>query len=450
MKIILINPPRLNGNPMVREMRCAGLSTVSVYPPIELAYLAGQLRKKAEIKIIDANGENLSFEDIRKEIKSINPDVVVFTTSPTSFSYDAKIAKIAKVTNKKIKTILLDSHIAPVMPEKIKKSFPDIDNLIAVHPLFSIPKLLGLEGVANIEEHPLPAYDLLPLNKYSSMSFSRKKPFTTLITSVGCPNSCNFCVIGGATVERGYGKKWQFKSAKKVLEEIKYLLSLGVKSIFFFDETFTASRQRIIELCSMIEKERLKFEWSCNGRVDTLNEETIKAMKKAGCWNILFGIESGSELLLEGANKGTGIEKAKEAVMACKKNGIYVSASFIIGFPNETKETIKETLEIAKEIAPYRAQFVILTPYPGTKLYDQIKEKGLLLKDYSFEGYDSYCVDNEPAIKTEKLTAKELISAQQYIYRKFYLRPSFLLNTILSIKSFDQLANIIKSIKYLK
>lgn len=450
IKVLLINPPRLNGNPMVREMRCAGLSIVSIYPPIELAYLAGHLRKYAEVKIMDANALNQNFNDIETEIINFKPEVIIFTTSPASFSYDAQIAKISKRIDEKIKTILLDSHISPVMPEKIKRNFPEIDYLVSQEPLLSIPNLLGFEGVIEFENHSLPAYDLLPIAKYSSLTFSRKKPFATIITSAGCSNRCNFCIVGGATVDRGYGKIWRFKSPGKILDEIKYLVSLGIKSIYFFDETFTVDRQRVLEFCKMMIDAKIKIDWACNGRVDTLDEELIKVMKMAGCWNIMFGIECGSEGLLEKANKGTTLTKAIEVVKHCKENMINVSASFVIGFPYETMETIKQTLKIAKKINPYRAQFVILTPYPGTKLYEEVKNKGLLEKDYLFSGYDAYCVNQVPAIRTEKLSSRDLLKAQKYIYRKFYLRPSFVLHTLFSIRFFNQLLNILKSTQYLK
>jgi radical SAM superfamily enzyme YgiQ (UPF0313 family) len=450
MKILLINPPRFNGHSIIREMRCAGLTTVSIFPPIELAYLAGVLRKNAQVEILDANALNKNFKDIEIKIKDFRPAVVIFTISPTTFSYDAQIAKIAKRIDQKIKTVLLDSHIAPVMPERIKQTFPEIDHLVAQEPLLNIPNLLGFKGIAELENHPLPAYDLLPIKEYSSLSFSKRKPFATLITSVGCPNRCNFCIVGGATVERGYGKKWRFKSPQKILKEIKYLLEIGVKSIYFFDETFTVNKQRVKDLSKMIIKERLNIDWSCNGRVDTLDQETIQIMKKAGCWNIMFGIECGSQELLEDANKGTTLAKAIDIIKCCKKNGITVSASFMLGFPHETMGTVKQTLKIAKKIKPYRAQFVVLTPFPGTKFYEEAKEKGLLEEDYSFSGYDGYCVDYSPVIRTEKLSSQELAQAQKYICRRFYLRPSFLIRTLLGVRTFNQLLDILKSVKYLR
>ena len=449
-KILLINPPRFKGHSIVREMRCVGITTVSVFPPIELAYLAGLLRKYARVIILDSNALNQNLEDIEKEIAAFEPQAVIFTASIPSFTADAQVAKAAKKVNQNIKTILLESHIVPVMPQKIKQSFPEIDYLVGSEPLLNIPKLLGFEGVSELEKHPLPAYDLLPLEKYSSINFTRKKPFASLVTSTGCSNRCNFCIIGGATVDRGYGKIWRFKSPQKIIEEIKHLLALGIKSIYFFDETFTVNKQRVKDLCRLIADQGLKFEWSCNGRVDTLDEETIKIMKKAGCWNIMFGLECGVEGILEDANKGTTPAKAMDVINYCRKNGVDVSASFIIGWPGDTWQTIKETLEMAKKINVHRTQFDMLTPFPGTKFYEEAKAKGLLESDYSFSGYDAYCVDDMPVIRTEKMTSQELARAYKYVYRKFYLRPSLWLKTLLGIRTFGQFMDILKFIRYLR
>ena len=450
MKILFINPPRFKGHPMVREMRCAGLSISSIYPPLELAYLAGQLRLSAEVKIIDANALNFNLNQIESEIKNFQPTAVIFTTSPVSFTEDAKIAEISKKINSEIKTILLDSHITPVMPGKIREKFPLIDHLIGTDPLINIPKIFGFPGAAGLENHPLPAYDLLPLNKYFSLTYSRKKPFAALITSAGCPNRCKFCLIGGATVKRGYGNRWQFKSPEKIIVEIKYLLSLGVKNIYFFDETFTVNKQRIKKLCRLILENNLKIDWAGNGRVDTLDEETIKIMRQAGCWNIMFGIECGTEASLKDINKGATLERAIKVVESCKKNNINVSASFVIGLPEENQESVKKTIAMAKKINPYRAQFVIVTPYPGTKLYDEMKAEGLLLHDYDFSGYDAYCAANPPVIKTRQMSPEELLKAQKYAYRRFYFRPAAMANIFFSLGSLAQLWNMLKAVKYFK
>ena len=450
MRILLINPPRFNGHSIIREMRCVGVTIVSVFPPIELAYLAGLLRNHAEVKILDANALNQDFKYIEKEISNFKPEAVVFTASLPSFTADIQVAKIAKMVDSSIKTILLESHVLTVMPEKVKQTFPEIDYLVGTEPLMTIPKLLGFPGTDNLEEHPLPAYDLLPIKKYSSISFAKRKPFASLVTSVGCPHRCSFCPIGGATVERGYGKKWRFKSPQKILEEMRHLLTLGVKSLYFFDETFTVDKERVENLCQLIINKGLKIDWACNGRVDTLDEGMIKIMKKAGCWNIMFGIECGSQQLLEDVQKGTTLVKAINIVDLCKKNGISVTASFIIGSPEETWETVEQTLELAKKINVHRAQFDMLTPFPGTRFYEEVKKRGLLEKEYSFSGYDAYCIDEPPVIRTEKMSSGELSQAYRYLYRKFYLRPSLWIKTLLGIRSFNQFVDIIKFIRYLK
>lgn len=399
---------------------------------------------------MDANALNQGFKDIEDLITKFKPEVIIFTAAMPSFSDDCQVAKIAKRIDKKIRTILLESHVIPVMTEKIKQKFPEIDDLVGVEPLVVIPRLLGFEEVADLENHPLPAYDLLPIKKYFSVSFTRRKPFVSLVTSVGCSNRCNFCIVGGATVERGYGQKWRFKSAKKILEEITFVMGLGVKNVNFFDETFTVSKPRVQELCQLMIERGVKIDWSCNGRVDSLDEKTIKMMKRAGCWNIMFGIECGSQGLLEEANKGTTLSRALEIVQLCKNNGIQVSASFVVGLPHETMKTINKTLEIAKKIKIYRIQFDVLTPLPGTKYYDEAKRSGLLETDYSFSGYDAYCIDDVPVVRTEKMTSRELADAHKYIYRKFYLRPAYIFHMLVSTRSWGQFISLFKSLAYLK
>ena len=146
MRILLINPPRFNGHSIVREMRCVGITSVSIFPPIEFAYLAGHLRKYAEVKIIDANALNQGFEYIGKEINEFRPQAVIFSASLPSFSADAQVAKIAKKIDKNIKTILLESHVVPVMPGKIKQTFPEIDHLVILR------AQVGMVGVDEVVE----------------------------------------------------------------------------------------------------------------------------------------------------------------------------------------------------------------------------------------------------------------------------------------------------------
>jgi len=466
--ILLINPPRFNKISVIREIRCAGFTPGSNYPPLKLAYMAGYLRdNKLKVNIIDANVENLSYNDLKKRIKLIKPKIVIFSSSPSTMAHDAKTAEIAKQVDKNILTVLEDTHIAPAMPEKVLKEFKDIDVLInsgsEITALEIYKKeLKDVKGIAhrkgvnppqkefNIEKQSMPAYDLLPVKKYTSISTSRKKPFATILTSVGCPFDCSFCVIGGATIFRGYGPKWQAKSPEKTLKEIEYLIdNFKIKSLYFFDETFTIDKNRVKKICEMIIEKKIKIEWACNSRVDTIDEELMKLMKKAGCWKICFGVESGSQKILDHISKKTILEDTKKIFKLAKKFGICATASTMIGLPGETKKTLDETLKFIKSLKPYRAQIVITIPYPGTRLYDEVKQKGFLEKDYSFKEYDAYGVCGEPALRTEKLSGAELKKYQKRMIFKLYLSPGIFFRTIKNVKSFSYINNLFKALKEL-
>lgn len=469
MKVLLVNPPRLKGTPVVREVRCAGMSPVSVYPPLRLLYVAGFLRKKKiDVSLIDANGEDLGYEQLKRMIKKEMPEVLIFTSSPTTMTYDCQTAKIAKEVDKKILTVLDDSHIAPCFPEKVLRRFPFIDVLIrgnSEEAAYGIAKNIkdlrkvngisfrknneivskGRGKVFNINYEYLPLYELVNLDNYYSWTFGKEKRLVTLLTSVSCPFKCSFCIIGGATVWRGYGKRWLAKSKDRVLKEIEYLYSdFGVKNFYFFDETFTIDKKRGREICQGIIERKIGINWSCNSRVDTVDKEILKWMSKSGCWNICFGLESGSQKVLDSVNKKTDLDQANKIFETCRKLGIKSSASFMIGLPEDSKETLRQTLEFAKRLNPDRVQFVITTAYPGTKLYDLVKKEKLLEKDYDFSGFDAYGINNEAVLKSKYLSAKEISGYAKKMYLGFYLRPGQIIKLVKGIKDKNDLISLFK------
>lgn len=476
MKMMLINPPRFNGIPVVREIRCAGTSPISIYPPIDLAYIAAYLRNDVVIDFLDANALNLGWDDVEKRIRDFYPDIVLFKTSPTTMDYDMQTAFIAKIVNWNIITVLDDAHIAPYFPEKTLETYTGVDILIrgesektvkllinAIKENKSLDSVTGITfrkngkiistpptpPFKNLDDLPFPAYDLLPMKKYNSVTFARKSPFMTLISSRGCPFKCDFCIVGGSTIWRGSGQGWYPRNADSILTEMELLVNkYGVKEIYIFDETFTVNKDRVMEVCRGINKRGIKVSWSCNSRVDTLDEDMLKAMKDSGCWNILFGVESGSQELLDKSNKGITINQIKSMFKITKDSGLCASASFMIGLPGETRETVKKTLQLALDLDPDFCQFVLAIPYPGTKLYDYVKEKGHLVKDYDFKGYDAYGLAEEAVLRTDAMTNLELMDAQKYIHKKFYLRQKYILKKIKSIRSWMEVKMMIKSFFY--
>jgi len=476
MKLMLINPPRFHGIPVVREIRCAGTSPVSIYPPIDLAYIASYLRDKVDIKLLDANALDLKWIDIEKIIEEFSPDIVLFKSSPSTMSFDAQTATVAKRVNKKIITILDDAHIAPILPERTLETFMDIDILIRGESEKTLEKLLNVlenngdlewvtgisyrkdkeiistpptEPFKNLDDLPFPAYDLLSIKKYNSITFAKKFPFMTLISSRGCPYKCDFCIVGGSTVWRGSGKGWYSRSSENILDEIELLVNkYGIKEIYIFDETFTVNKKRVIEVCNGIIERKIKVSWSCNSRVDTLDEEMLKVMKKSGCWNILFGVESGNQKLLDIVNKGIKIDDIRKTFELTKKSGIHASGSFMIGLPGETWETVENTLQFALELEPEFCQFVLTTPYPGTKLYDFFKENGYLIRDYNFGGYDAYGLAEEAVIRTDEMSNVDLMKALRYVHKKFYMRPKYILKRLTRIRSWKEIKEMARAFFY--
>ncbi|MEM2325327.1 MAG: radical SAM protein, partial [Archaeoglobaceae archaeon] len=274
-------------------------------------------------------------------------------------------------------------------------------------------------------------FDLMPLEKYSVLG--QKIKHFPMITSRGCPFACRYC-----SSSLFMGHRFRARSAKNVVDEIEWLMDeFKAKHIAFSDDTFTLNKKRVVEICEEIKRRKLEITWSCSSRIDTVTDELLKLMKSVGCVAIYYGIESASKRILEYYRKRISIERAKEVVRTTRKIGISTICSFIIGAPIETREEMKKTLEFAIKLDPDYAQFTILTPYPGTEIYEEAKRKNLLLS----ENYEDYTAA-KPVIKTQ-VSPKELAAILKSCYLKFYLRPRFILRELWK----GNLGVILKTIK---
>jgi radical SAM superfamily enzyme YgiQ (UPF0313 family) len=454
MKICLISPPY---NSAVKSV--VGVSS----PPLGLAYIASVLKQNHEVKIIDSNILNYAIEDVERRLRSFNPDVVGITSVTPSIYEAYKVAEIAKKVREDCKVILGGPH-ATFMPrqtmeeckyidiivrgegeETIKELIKNIEKGAPLNEVKGITfreknKIIDTEPrpfIKNIDDIPFPSRDLLPIHLYK---FNGVK-YTTMLTSRGCPFKCSFC-----SSSRLFGGYWRGRSPENVIEEMKIIYEeYGIKNIEFIDDTFTLNQERAEKICNEIIKQGWDISWGASSRVDTLSKKLVEKMKKAGCWIVYLGIESGSQEILNAIGKGITLEQVKKAVKILKDVGIQVLGSFIIGFIQDTKKTIKETIKFAKNLNLDYAQFSILTPYPGTPIFDYAKKNNMLLT----ENWSRYTAI-EPIIKIKEVSEKEIKALLQEAYITFYLRPRIIIEWLKN-KQFGFIKSGIKAvISYLR
>ncbi|KKP36329.1 MAG: radical SAM protein, partial [Candidatus Peregrinibacteria bacterium GW2011_GWF2_33_10] len=287
------------------------------------------------------------------------------------------------------------------------------------------------ELIQDLGELPMPAYHLLPpMDLYHPQIHTyRHKPVIPMVTSRGCPHRCIFCDQGV------FGKRFRYISGKKVVDQIEELQKrYGVREIAFQDDIFTLNKQRIYEMCDEIEKRKLKIAWSCISRADCLDRDLLKRMKKAGCWMIAMGIESGNQEILDFIKKDVKLEKIREVTDWAYEEGIKVRGFFQIGHPKETKQTIEDTINFAKSLKIYTAEFTISTPFKGTELYEIAKDYGTF--DTSNKSKFSKMF---PVFTPTGLTQEFLLKKQKELHRRYYLRPKKILEFALLIRNFGDI-----------
>ena len=433
MKILLVAPPARSA---IKEV----LGVTS--PPLGLAYIASVLENNGEdVKIIDSLAENCTLYDIKREIDSWGADIVGVTSTTPTF-YDAlKVAKIAKESG--AVTVLGGPHVTFTAKETLS-NYSFVDYVVRGEGEFTMLELvksikngeepksvLGLSyraksGVIkenrprpplmNLDALPMPAYHLLPMSKYTFQGYR----FATMVTSRGCPFKCVFC-----SSSRICGKRWRGHSAERVVNEIEFLTDrYKIKFIEFLDDTFTFDKNRVKEICNEIANRGIDVMWTGSSRVNLFNRELALKIKSAGCQIVYFGVESGSQRILNLMKKGITLEQSVKAVRLAKEVGINTVASFILGMPDESVEEANATIKFATRLSPDYAQFTICTPYPGTELYDYaVKNNLLLTRDWS--KYDTLT----PVMKT-KISIRKLRELLSKAYFKFYTRLSYLFDKI--------------------
>ncbi|MFH1202730.1 MAG: radical SAM protein [Candidatus Omnitrophota bacterium] len=462
LKICLIDPPVstgcLVGN--TRSMK----SVVNVIPALGLAYLGAVLKKQGyEVRIIDCS-IGISEKELINTLIKDKPDVVGLTGTTVAFESMKNCAEDIKKHLPDTTIIIGGAHLSAMPIETMQfpcfdigvigegevtllellkrvedKRTSDLDDIngIVYRKNGQIIKTNPREHIKDLDTLPFPARHLLPpLSTYRPTPASyRKLPLGVLITTRGCPSKCTFC-------DRGvFGSTYRERSAGNVIDEMEELVyKFGAKELRFFDDTFTLNHKRVLELCAKIKERRLRVSWTCLTKVTNISLDMFKAMKEAGCWQVLFGLESGDDRMLKLLNKGNTVKQNEMAVRLAHNAGLSVRADFIVGTPGETLESLRRTLDFAIRVKVDYAHFNKFVPFPGTELYGMLKKDG-----YKFDFSQSSILDHSAIMFVpEALTKDEFKEFLDFANKKFYLRPSYILRRLASIRSLTELQGQIK------
>ena len=435
----------------------AGRGTLQrMLPPLGVLSIASNLEKHGyEVHVIDLHAEELNPDQFREAVRTLKPRFLGITVWTPHFIPAHHIAAIAKAEVPDIRVIAGGSH-AEIAPEQMLQN-PAIDAVCrgdgedvmleyvrgkANKDVLGLSYLDGDRVVHNpprgvsmdLDSYPFPAYHLIDLDLYfPPVSSYRDLPAINLLMTRGCPGKCTFCNSANTTLRS--------RSPEKMVELLSILRNQhGIRQGYFYDDTFTANPRMVREFCRLMLEKKVDMKWMCYIRGDMFTEPLAELMAKAGCHQVLIGVESGSKTLMAKIGKPIQKEKYIKTVETAHKFGIEVRASFIIGHLAETHETMVETVEFAKEMDAEFFQLSKMVPYPGTALFLEVKERGLLLhEDYSRFG------PSELVMKLDTLTADEVIAFEKRAFFMFYMRPVALWRQIRRLSNWNQFKDLFKA-----
>ncbi|MAF37075.1 hypothetical protein CL622_08230 [archaeon] len=453
MKIVLVMPSLDNG-----YWKKLGKKVGPKSEPLSLLYIATYLNQHGhQAEVLDCEAEGISYEELEGKFREGKYDVVGVAMMTAMYSQAVGVCEIAKKINPNTKVIVGGSHPS-LRPKETVQEQASIDIaavgeaevtfkelLDAFAEKMTLSEVKGIvykveEGtviqteerdkIQDLDFFPIPDRNLIKMELYRpSVSYYKRLPAYTMVTTRGCPYRCTFC----ATAKSGY----RMHSTQRVIEEIRMLVErFGAKEILFRDDTFTLNRERTIELCDAIIASGLheKVIWDCITRANLIDLELVNKMKEAGCCGMHFGVEGGTQKLIDGIQKDSTLEIIKEAFKVCKKVGIETRGYFMIGLPGSTKEDDLATIAFAKEINPDWAQFTLCTPYPGTQMFDEVLAKGEI-KSQDWDNYQTWSGFSEHNLvwTPNSRDSEELKALQRRALKEFYFRPKVLFKKITKI-----------------
>lgn len=430
-------------------------------PPLGLAYAAAIAEQHGhQAIIIDANVRpRPTKEEVAEKIIDFGAQMVGFML--TAYMFHQTLEWIKFIKQHTGLPVLAGNVLLDLYPREVM-AYAEIDYGIIGPAAKNLPLLLynlekrrsldNIEGLAfkqngkvcvnfpsSLEEDfgnlPFPARHLLPNEKYYTI-VSKRKNFTIMITSKGCPSRCGFCYVKNIP--------YSCRSAEATIDEIEQCYrKYNIREIEFFDPLFTLNKQRVIDISRQIRKRNLDVIWACRSRVDTVDGELLDEMKSGGCRRIYYGIESGCQRILNVTQKGITLDRIKSMIDLTKSKGILVLGFFLIGSPGDTIETVSNTIDFSLSLNLDYAQFHKTMAKPGTILYEQVKET--TGRDYWREYISGKAQEERLPSPWTSLTEEDIEKLTIKAYRKFYFNPSRLRKIILGIRSFNELSRYIRS-----
>ncbi len=434
-KVLLITPPY---DALERGGRMASIA--ADLPSLGLLYIAAFLRSNGhEVHLYDAQAQKGTAKQILQIIKATRFDVVGISSTTPSITRAGAIAHLIKDNCPDVTVLIGGAHTSAV-PEETLACYSAIDAAVVGEGEITLMELLdkwpekswqevrgivsrsedgycrggGRPLIEDLDVLPFPAWDLLTgfPGKFHPASFkTRRLPATHLLTSRGCPYNCIFCDSSVFT------RKVRFHSVDYVLEMLELLTGkYGIREISVEDDTFTLNLERSIDICTRILEKGLNLSWSCNARIKKMDPQILSLFKRAGCWQMAFGIESGSQEILDFAGKGTSIEQIRETVNMVSRTGISSRAFFIFGFPKETETSLRQTIDFAKSLPLDNISLTFMTPFPGSKISAIASQYG------TFEDNWSKMTILESVFVPFGLTEQLLREYYNRFIREFYFR----------------------------
>ena len=453
--ILLINPPFPMEERYERGIKKIG----TVLPKLGLLYIASSLEQAGySVTILDASLKNEGFSDINYKISELNPDIIGITSETANIERSLQLA--ISIKEKFDLPIIFGGPHATLLPYDILKcnavdyivlgegEITIIELLTLLNSNDYFGKLKEINGIAyrenekivvnelrkhnkNLDDLPFPAYHLINIEDYCPSPHQYKRiPLATMVTSRGCPFKCTYC-----SANRIWNGKYVFRSAENVIEEIVYLQEkFGIKEILFWDDIFGLNKDWLHDFTKIIKNEKIDITWSCNCRIDTVSEKWLKIMAETGCWRIFYGIESMDKEILNLIRKEMKPELVYDTVKWTRQAGIEVHGNFILGLPKETPQKFKAAVKQICKIPFDYVKFNVLTPFPGTVLYDEVKAGKW--GEYT-EEYNKLTIHHVTFKPYGYSSFEELEHLRRWAVRKFYLRPAYFFKRILRIRNFE-------------